>query len=137
MIDKIKVLIVRQRELILYCIIGCSGVAIDYIVFAILTNCTGIHYQIANAISVSMGICNNFMWNAHLNFKVKDRMLLRFCSFYMVGLIGLGISAVLLYLFIEVMAWNVLFSKLGIIFIVTVVQFLLNKFVTFKKRGFT
>lgn len=135
MVDLIKKILVSQRELILYCVIGCSGVAIDYAVFAALTQWTPLHYQFANAISVSMGICNNFFWNAHLNFKVKDRMLLRFASFYCVGMIGLGISAALLYLFIEVCQINVMVSKLAIIFIVTVVQFVLNKFVTFKKKG--
>ena len=131
--EKLKTFLASQRELIFYCIIGCSGVAIDYVTFAVLTHCSSLHYQAANAISVSLGICNNFMWNAHLNFKVKDNLLLRFCSFYCVGLVGLGISAALLYLFVEVMKGNVLVSKLAIIFIVTVVQFLLNKFVTFRR----
>ena len=49
-------------------------------------------------------------------------------------MIGLGISAGLLYVFVERIGANVLISKLTIILIVTVVQFLFNKFVTFKKR---
>lgn len=131
---KLESVIASRRELVLYCIIGCSGVAIDYAAFALLTKILGLHYQIANAISVSLGICNNFFWNAYLNFKIKDRIVLRFCSFYCVGMIGLGISAGLLYVFVERIGANVLISKLTIILIVTVVQFLFNKFVTFKKR---
>ena len=132
---KLKSIMASQRELIRYCIIGCSGVAIDYTAFALLTKFLGLHYQVANAISVSLGICNNFFWNAYLNFKIKDRIVLRFCSFYCVGMIGLGISAGLLYVFVERIGINVLISKLAIIAFVTVVQFLLNKFVTFKKGG--
>ena len=131
----IKNLILRQRELVLYCIIGFSGVSIDYFAFIILTCTIGVHYQFANAVSVSFGICNNFFWNAHCNFKVKDRLLLRFLCFYCVGMIGLAISAALLYLAVEILKWHVIASKLGIIVVVTIVQFVLNKFVTFKRRS--
>lgn len=135
MVAKMKSLFVANRELVLYCLIGCTGVAIDYLVFTILTRCWDMHYQLANALSVSMGIGNNFVWNCWKNFKVKDRIFLRFCSFYSVGLVGLGISAGLLFLFVEIVEFNVWVSKLGIIFIVTTIQFLLNKFVTFRKGG--
>lgn len=135
MFDTIRKLVASQREFLIYCIIGCSGVLIDYVVFAVLTDLVGMHYQVANVISVSMGISNNFIWNVRFNFKVKDRIFLRFCSFYGVGMIGLAISAALLYLFVEIMSMNALVSKLAIIFIVTMVQFTLNKCVTFRKRG--
>lgn len=129
----IKKLLLSQRRLIVYCMIGCSGVVIDYAIFAVLTKIMGVHYQIANALGVSLGICNNFVWNAYLNFKVYDRLLRRFFSFYCVGLVGLLISAGLLCLLVETLKRNVLISKLVIIIVVTVVQFLLNKFVTFRK----
>ena len=131
--SRLRNLASNQRELILYCFIGCTGVAIDYLGFLILTNWTTLHYQVANAISVSLGILNNFFWNAHANFKVRSRLLLRFLSFYSVGLLGLGISATLLYLFVECWRWNIVLSKCLAIFFVTMVQFTLNKFITFRK----
>ena len=60
---------------------------------------------------------------------------MRFLSFYSVGLLGLGVSAALLWLFVEILRWNELLSKLVIIFVVTVLQFTLNKCVTFRKRA--
>ncbi|MEG2415372.1 MAG: GtrA family protein [Kiritimatiellia bacterium] len=123
----------RYREFLIYCLIGCCGVTLDCVVFAFLTRGFAMHYQIANVISVSCGICNNFFLNAFLNFRRTDRLLLRFISFYTVGLTGLGLSAFLLWLLIGQLTWNDLIAKVSIVFIVTILQFTLNKCLTFKK----
>jgi putative flippase GtrA len=131
--DFIKREFQKHCAFVVYCFIGVTGVCLDFLVYYILTQICDVHYQMANAIGVSCGICNNFFWNAFFNFKQKDRLLLRFCSFYCVGLLGLAISALLLWLFIGVLNWHELLSKLLIIFVVTIVQFTLNKCVTFRK----
>jgi len=124
----------RYRELIVYCMIGCTGAALDFVIYAILTGSAGLHYQLANFLSVSFGIVNNFFLNRHFNFKVKDRTLSRLLSFYAVGMFGWALSAGCLWLFIECMGLNSLIAKLGTIFFVTIVQFCLNKFITFRKE---
>ena len=133
MLNLLKFLIFRYRQLIVYCIIGCTGATLDFVVYALLTRRVGMHYQLANFLSVSFGIINNFFWNCYFNFKTKDRILRRLVSFYSVGMFGCALSAGCLWLFIEVMGLNSLVAKLGTIFFVTVVQFCLNKFITFKK----
>ena len=130
---KLREVFQKYRELFLYCIIGCSGCGLDFVVYAILTSCTGLHYQLANLISVSFGIVNNFFLNYFFNFKTRDHLLVRLASFYCVGMIGCALSAACLWLFIECIGVNQLLAKLGTIFFVTVVQFGLNKFITFKK----
>lgn len=133
MLAVIKILFAKYRQLIVYCMIGCTGATLDFVVYALLTNVAGMHYQLANFLSVSFGIINNFFWNCYFNFKTKDKILKRLVSFYSVGMFGWALSAGCLWLFIEVMSVNVLIAKLGTIFFVTVVQFCLNKFITFKK----
>ena len=127
-------LIEKYRELIVYCMIGCTGATLDFVIYALLTHCLGWHYQLANVLSVSFGIVNNFFLNRHFNFKIKDRMGVRLLIFYFVGMFGWAMSATLLWLFIERMGLNTLVAKLGTIIFVTVVQFCLNKFITFKKE---
>ena len=102
-------------------------------VYASLTHGVGWHYQIANFLSVSFGIINNFFLNRHFNFKVQDRMAARLASFYAVGMLGWALSAALLWLFVTCFSMNSLIAKLGTIVFVTAVQFCLNKFITFKK----
>ncbi len=123
----------KSREFVVYCLIGGSGVTLDCLVFTGLVYGFHWHYQLANIISVSCGICNNFFWNAFFNFRRTDKLWLRFLSFYSVGLIGLGVSAALLWLLVEILTWNELFAKLVIIFVVTLLQFSLNKMITFRK----
>lgn len=128
-----KILWQRYRELAIYCMIGCTGATLDFVVYALLTNGAGMHYQAANFLSVSFGIVNNFFWNCYFNFKTKDRILVRLLSFYAVGMFGWALSAGCLWLFIERLGLNALVAKLGTIFLVTVVQFCLNKLITFRK----
>lgn len=123
----------KHREFIVYCLIGFSGVCLDFIVYTVLTKHFNIYYQIANAIGVICGICNNFFLNAFFNFRQKDCLFVRFCSFCSVGLLGLGISALLLWFMIDIFDWNKIIAKIVIIFIVTMIQFVLNKYITFRK----
>ena len=134
MINLFLTLLKKYRELAVYCMIGCTGATLDFLVYAALTSYVGLHYQIANFIGVTFGIVNNFIWNFYFNFKVCNHFFLRLASFYGVGMIGCALSAGCLWLFIEKLELNTLIAKLGTIFLVTIVQFCLNKFITFKRR---
>ena len=115
-----------------YCIIGCSGACIDFIIYTILTLSFNINYLIANALSVSFGITNNFFFNTFFNFKKKDKLYIRFISFYTVGILGLFISEAVLYILIHNLQFDTTMSKIISIFIITIIQYLLNKYITFQ-----
>lgn len=121
-------------QLIRYCLIGVTGASLDAVLFWLMTR-AGVYYQLANFISVTCGIVNNFFLNAFFNFKTKNRLLRRFCSFYAIGMLGWGVSALLLWLFIEKWGLQPFTSKLMIIFIVTAFQFTLNKTITFARKA--
>ena len=123
---------VRFRNLILYGIIGCFCATLDFGVYSLLCLWGIMPYLWANVISVHMGIFTSFVLNRSLNFKVKDKAAVRFFSFYTVGLIGMGISELMLYLMVTVGGWNELVCKLLSIAVVALVQFMLNKHITFK-----
>jgi len=123
----------RYRNLILYCMIGCVGASLDFGIFSFLTLGCALHHQLANIISISCGIITNFFLNYFFNFKSNGKILLRLLSFYLVGLTGLGLSALLLWLFIDRFGIAVLPAKFGTIFFVTVMQYTLNKMISFRK----
>ena len=125
----------KYRELILYCLIGCIGAGLDFITYVSLTGQFCIHYQLANFISVSLGIINNFFLNCFFNFKAKDKILIRFVCFYVVGIFGWILSALCLWICIEQFGINIIISKLGTILFVTLLQFCLNKFISFRKTN--
>ena len=132
--DTIRQLIVRFRELIVYCVIGATGAGLDILIFMLLTSCTTLHYQLANVISVSCGIIDSFLLNYFFNFNVKNRFLLRFLSFYAVCLFGMFLQMVMLFLLIEKAGMANFWAKFFALCVITVVQFCLNKFITFRKR---
>lgn len=122
----------RFRNLILYGIIGSFTSFMDFCVFTILSKYIGLYYLFANCISVLVGITTSFLLNRNYNFKVKDHYKRRFILFLCVGLLGLLLSNVILYIGIDIMQADGLIVKLASIVLVVGFQFLVNKFVTFK-----
>lgn len=131
--EKKKDLIIRFRELILYGIIGSMSSGIDFIFFTALTS-FGVFYVYANICSVTTGIITSFILNRKYNFKVTDNTFKRFAIFLSVGLMGLVFSTVILWLLTIKMNMNEIPSKLLSIIGVVIMQFLLNKYVTFRKK---
>lgn len=123
----------RFRNLILYGIIGGLCAALDFGVYTALCHFDIMPYLWANIISIHVGIFMSFILNRSINFKVKDKTTQRFLSFYAVGLTGLGISELMLYLMVTIAGMNELLSKLISIIVVALIQFILNKFITFRK----
>ncbi len=130
--NKIYGLILVYKLFVLYVIIGVFSASLDFVVFTIFTHYLSINYIVANVISVNCGIITSFTLNTIYNFKVWDKLIKRFVTFYSIGLLGLLISSLLLWLFVEVFNVNILISKLVVIMVITIVQFSLNKLITFK-----
>lgn len=124
----------RFRQLILYGIIGGFCAALDFGIYTGLCYYDIMPYLWANIFSIHIGIFTSFVLNRSFNFKVKDKVKTRFLSFYAVGLVGMGISEGMLYLMVTRGGWNEIACKLVSIVVVALIQFLLNKFVTFRQR---
>ena len=132
--DKIIALFNRFRNLILYGIIGGFCAALDFGIYTLLCHFDVLPYLWANVISTHVGIFTSFFLNRSLNFKVKDKTPQRFLSFYAVGLTGLGMSSFLLWLMVDKTGWNELVCKLITIAFVSLMQYCLNKYITFKRQ---
>ncbi len=119
------------RHLLVYCCIGFCGAGVDFLFYCILLNC-GVHYLVANAVSVLSGITLNFFLNAFLNFRITDHVWARFLSFSSIGLFGFLISSACLYTSVEIFSCDRVIAKIITIGIVVVIQFSLNRLITFK-----
>ena len=128
---KIKQLLLRYNQLIKYGIIGGFCATLDFVIYTCIIGFTELSYVYANIISVHCGIFASFFLNRQFTFKIKDKTLLRFVSFYLVGIVGLLISSGLLILFVEKMHLNELLSKAITVVFVALIQFLLNKYISF------
>jgi len=129
----ILTLFYKFRNLILYGIIGGFSAGIDFLVFYSLTSYLEVFYLLANIISVTIGITISFILNKNFNFKVKDKVLKRFLIFISVGFGGLLLSSALLYFLIDILTLEKYISKFLSIVFVVLIQFFVNKVITFKR----
>jgi putative flippase GtrA len=143
------------KQLVKYGMVGMVGLVIDMGVYYLLVNKFSVHYPfsthisgllggkmsvgmldilISNIISSTLAVINNFMLNSYFTFKVTDNKLKRFTSFACIAIIGMIISSMLLTLFIGIMKMDDMLAKAFAICVVAVIQFLINKFFTFKQH---
>ncbi len=123
-----------------YILIGFCGLTVDTVfLFLVINNVSapfGIPYTayvvIVNAISMSLGIVTNFFLNAYLNFRQTDNLLVRLLSFYLVGLFGIFVSSIIIWLLHDLLKIELLPVKIISIVIVAVMQYFLNKTISFR-----
>ena len=135
MIELIKNLIEKNRNLIIYIMIGVVGAVIDLSSFYILSNILEINYIISFFIGKTLGIVNNFILNSKFNFKVNDKLFSRFLKFYSIALIGLSVGTGLMYILVDIFKFNSLLMNVFVTVFIALLQFAANRVITFKKSN--
>ena len=95
-----KTLLLQNKQFLFYCVIGASGVALDFGIYTALVKNNLLVYQAANAAGYGSGTLFSFIFNARFNFCVKDKIALRLASFFGIAFLGWIASAALLNLLI-------------------------------------
>jgi len=131
----VKKLLLQKREFLLYCLIGGSGTALTCLSYALLVKYAGLSYQAANAIGYAAGTLLSFVLNAYFNFRVADKIALRLAAFFGVAFLGWLASAGLLHLLVGWWAWNAYYAYLIVIAVVVLLQYNLNRLVSFHKAN--
>jgi putative flippase GtrA len=129
----VKEIFPRNRQFILYCVIGASGVTLDFLVYSLLVKTAVLEYQAANAVGYTSGTLLSFFLNARFNFKTRDRVALRLFSFCMVALLGWAASAGTLYVLVARLGLDKYLSKLATLVVVVALQYNLNRLISFRK----
>ncbi|WP_084103289.1 GtrA family protein [Demequina sp. NBRC 110056] len=124
-------LLSRYRRFLLYVLIGGGAVVIDVGLYALLAGPAGWHPLVANTTSTFLGMAFSFTANSLLNFKVTDRIVARFLSFMLVGGVGFVVSTLMLAVLIDGFGVDALVAKAATLPVVLLLQFTLNKRVTF------
>jgi len=123
-----------KSKFLRYGIVGCTGLIVDMGIFYVLHEILGVNYVITNIISSTFGVINNFILNSLFTFKVKDRLIRRFVSFYLIALVGMALSSGLLVLMIDGFKMDSMISKMISVLIVAVLQYFFNKKLTFSEH---
>ncbi|MFA7044087.1 MAG: GtrA family protein [Bacteroidales bacterium] len=117
-----------------YGVVGVFGLVVDMGIFYLLHKMLGVNYVVSNIISSSLAVVHNFILNSFITFKVKDRLLRRFASFYLIALVGMAVSSGMLAVMIDGLSMDSMVAKMISILIVAVIQYFLNKKLTFRKK---
>lgn len=119
------------KEMFLYGVIGGSTALLDIVLFHLFL-AAGIPLFVANFISVNIAIGASFALNARFNFRKTDNLPRRAAKFFSVGYFGLLISFAILWIGVDLMGLSETLVKVFSVIVVAGVQYLLNKFLTFK-----
>ena len=98
-----------------YMVAGGVGFLLDYMVLAVCFECFGWHYLLSSALGFVSGvvfvyICSN-KW-VFTRRSMADKVVAEFTTFLLIGLIGLGLTLLFMWLFVDVAGIYPLISKL-------------------------
>ncbi len=115
-----------------FCLVGFSGMIIDFGITWVLKEKAGINKYIANSTGFILAASSNYFWNRIWTFhSVNTQIAAEYTSFILISLVGLVINNLIILLFSDKLKMNFYLSKLIAIGVVTVWNFLMNYLFTF------
>ncbi|MBO9170452.1 GtrA family protein [Rhizobium sp. L245/93] len=123
-----------MMQFLLYCICGGIGVSTDYLVYYLSIN-WGLWYQSANVLGYLCGTVISFCLNRIITFNARDKIAQRFAIFLTVAAVGFTASAMILWFLVGHMNVDEKIAKLLTLPVVVVIQFMLNRRITFVSRA--
>jgi len=128
MIDELVVL-----KFIKFCVVGFSGMVIDFSTTWLLKEKVRVNKYIANSTGFILAATSNYIWNRFWTFQSEnDHIATEYLSFIIISLAGLVINNLLVYFFSDKMKFNFYLSKLIAIGVVTLWNFIMNFLITFR-----
>ena len=117
-----------------FALVGALNTAISLAVFYLLYNLFSINYPIANLVSYIIGVINSFFWNKLWVFRRgSGNMVRESLIFLLVFAVSYSIQYISLWGMVEVAGINPNWAQLPAMAVYTIVNYLLNRYVTFKK----
>jgi len=119
-------------KFIKFCIVGFSGVFVDFGITYFFKEVLKFQKYVANTIGFTVAATTNYMLNRTWTFDSHNpQVFLEFSRFFIIALIGLGINSAIIWLMNGKFKVNFYLSKLVATVIVTGWNFLINAYFTF------
>ena len=136
----IKELFYKYEEIISYLIVGglttmVSLITYYLLVYTILDPNIGIELQIANIVSWIFSVTFAYFTNRKYVFKSKNKISFKEgISFYISRIGTLFLDMLMMYVFVTVLGFNDKIIKFVVQIIVIILNYILSKFIVFKKK---
>jgi putative flippase GtrA len=115
-----------------FCIVGSSGMLVDFSTTWLLKEKVKINKYIANSAGFILAATSNYLLNRFWTFQSDNtRVVTEYLTFILISIIGLGINNAVVYLLTERIRFNFYLSKLFATGVVTLWNFSMNYLFTF------
>jgi putative flippase GtrA len=119
-------------KFIKFCIVGFSGMFIDFGATWLLKEKARVNKYIANSTGFVLAATSNYIWNRFWTFhSANTHIVTEYFSFFMIAIAGLLINNFLIFLFNDKLKFNFYLSKLIATGFVTLWNFVMNYIITF------
>ena len=119
-----------RMQFFLYVLLGGIGVTVDFGSYAFLLHLT-IPPLFANCVSTILGIGTSYILNSKYTFNEKKLRAHIAAKFFSVGIAGLAASSLLLWVLTNLFSVSPIVSKVSLMPLIAIFQFLLNRKWTF------
>ena len=138
MIDRIRKLVLKYKELLLYGVVGVMTTLINIAVFWLGNSVLDIHFAVANVIAWVVSVLFAFFANKIFVFESRDwsrtGVLREALTFFLSRAASLLADEALMWLFIPVLGWSELPAKVVSNIVVIIINYFLGKFWVFKAK---
>ena len=120
------------QKFIKFCVVGFSGMVIDFGTTWILKEKARVNRYVANSTGFILAATSNYILNRFWTFQSENKHIItEYFSFILISLVGLLINNLLIFLFSDRMKFNFYLAKLIAIGVVTCWNFVMNYLITF------
>ncbi len=116
-----------------YGFVGAIAYLVDFGLLFGFTEYAGIPYLISAALSFLAGLATNYLFSIFWVFKTRsvENRMAEFSMFTFIGVAGLGLNELLLWIFTGLIGWHYLLSKLAATPLVFLWNFFARRFMLF------
>lgn len=137
MVEKIKQIIKKNREMIDYLVVGGLTTVVSYVSYAFV-RFLGCDFKISTIISWICAVIFAFVANKTIVFKSKTeskrQLFLEIFNFFKFRVISLFIDMALMIILVDFLSINDLIAKFLVQFIIVAVNYIFSKFFIFNKK---
>lgn len=119
-----------------YAVSGGVAFVADFLLLYVLTDCAHVHYLLSAILSFCVGLLITYLLSVYWIFDKRrfDSRVPEIIIFILIGLVGLLITALFMWLFTDLLQIHYLLSKVLTTLVSTVWNFLAKKFMLFSDR---
>ena len=117
-----------------YIFVGGAAFIVDFVSLFIFTDVFGVYYLISAAIAFTLGLIANYTLSINwvFNKRTLDNKLSEFTIFAVIGIVGIFLNALIIYLFTEYVGLFYLVSKIIAAALILFWNFFARKVTLFK-----